>query len=151
MLNYSDKADSWIILSAAETQRALFWLVPFWRAPFAPYAVGAILVVPFFVAGFLVTLLRFFSDWKESENRLVVSLSSSSFVLFILLMKYELRHTVTHTITSSTIQARFTQFLLRESVAIGHLCVLMLEHKTLTYHYEILGGGTSCVGKSGTP
>mgnify|MGYP001502848576 CR=1 FL=1 len=33
---------------------------------------------------------------------------------------------------------------LRESVAIGHLCVLMLEHKTLTYHHEILGANTSC-------
>ena len=32
---------------------------------------------------------------------------------------------------------------LRESVAIGHLCVLMLEHKTLTYYHEILGGDTS--------
>ena len=29
------------------------------------------------------------------------------------------------------------------SVAIGHLCVLMLEHITLTDYHEILGGGTS--------
>ena len=40
---------------------------------------------------------------------------------------------------------------LRESVAIGHLCVLMLEHITLTDHHEILGEGTSCFNKLQSP